>query len=839
MSNNFQDITCFFCGKKNTVGTGELCVACASPLSVHGKLVGAAIGSYELVEYKARGFYGLTFRARDKLGGKDVALKLISKAAYEKHDKDFAAEVALYGQLPSVPTIADYIIAGEQSVAVDGTQVEVYYIVCKWIAGPNLRDFLKCGEAVPEDLIAAARDLLSGLRTLYDHNLWHNDLHDENILVQPLTEAELATYGRSVKHLFVIVDVGSMVHRNPAAAKQLGDATNVGAHLSALQSSIVEHVSDLSKEDQFFLSIIDEALARLMDETPGRAYASPTEALNRINELYNSSRLGEPEQLKKLETPYAYINANDIPSPWLLRHMFSDKFRYFKDVTEGSSQCLLVTGPRGCGKTMLLKNMRFSTLFDASGDEKQGILNSLPYVGLFVSARTNFGNYLVSYRPQEWVQSEAKVMLYFNLLVSTELVDVLYRLSMSGLVSDSSVRAVLDVISERHEMPHLTLLTAKDRLVRRAKDIVNGKDVQTPTACSTPSYLNDILRIFASAMPALRGKPVILLIDDLTLPRVPLDVQRALIPAIFNTGADYRIRVTAHSDGLVLRDIAGEEYKENRDYQHVNLGYEYWQLSDNYEGCRDGVDDILRKRFYLASRGMYPGLETMLGRGDKLQAIGQEIHRRAATKTLGSLRYAGAKVVVKLCSGDVSYLLDMLGKMERIAGTEQYPIRQYVQNQVIKSYARNELRSLQDIRPTQVSSLYDIAYYFGVWSKSKLIQHNDEYLRIEVEQNRLSEEARLTMRELLCHGVFIDGGWSNMSDGHIARRLLFRRIYTPAFPTTFNNRCTFAMRNRNFVKFITNPKDFVRERMSGDGIAPDEQQVMEQLEFSADKGNGF
>ena len=74
-----------------------------------------------------------------------------------------------------------------------------------------------------------------------------------------------------------------------------------------------------------------------------------------------------------------------------------------------------------------------------------------------------------------------------------------------------------------------------------------------------------------------------------------------------------------------------------------------------------------------------------------------------------------------------------------------------------------------------------------------------------------------------------------MSDGSMARRLLFRRIFTPAFPTTFNNINIFEMRAAGFRKFIHDPKNDVREKMSEDGIPPTEQQELEQLEFDWDE----
>lgn len=684
---------------------------------------------------------------------------------------------------------------------------------------------------VPEDLIIAAKDLLSSLQELYTLNLWHNDLHDENILVTKLSDSQMRLFGRSISRIYKIIDVGSMTYRNPSDAKVWGDIVNVGSHLFQLSNSLKTNFSKFSKEDQFFITLMDEIYSQLMDEDPSRNFSSPIEALDQIEKYYRLSRIGRSEEIRKLDGPYGFINANDIPSPWLLKHMFSDKLSYFKDIMSTGQQSLLITGPRGSGKTMILKNMRFITFYDSQETKSIDLLDEIPYVGLFVSARTNFGNFLVSFREQEWIDNESKVMLYFNILVTLEVIDILYRLSFDNFLENSSLNVVIEMIGKRFSFNYLTLNTAKSKLVDLSRYIISGKDVDISIDNSSPAYLNDLLSIFRSAIPVLRNKEIFLLVDDLSLPRVPLKIQKSIIPSIFNTGASYKTRVTSHSEGLIKQDFSGEVYNTNRDYREINLGFEYWELSNNYEVCRDSFNDILEKRFQLAKRPEFYGIEKMLGRIDKLEDIGREIFSLKRDNKLRTLNYHGSNVFVKLCTGDLSYLLDILGKMElRNEGTN-LPIKVNTQNNVIRNYARNELSSLQDIKAEHVPSLYNIAYYFGVLSKSKLVKNNADYLKIEVEIDDLSTDLLTTLRELLCYGIFIDAGYSNNSDGKLTKKLYFRRIFTPAFPTTFVTRNSFPMRSNTFKEFVYDPANFARKRMSKDKISPIEQQELEQLEL--------
>ncbi|RIL08439.1 MAG: hypothetical protein DCC75_08895, partial [Proteobacteria bacterium] len=100
-----------------------------------------------------------------------------------------------------------------------------------------------------------------------------------------------------------------------------------------------------------------------------------------------------------------------------------------------------------------------------------------------------------------------------------------------------------------------------------------------------------------------------------------------------------------------------------------------------------------------------------------------------------------------------------------------------------------------------------------------------EYLRIEVEIDGLSSKAKEAMADLLRYGVFIDGGFSNSGKGTPARRLIFKKLFTPVFPTTYTSRDTWPMTAAHFTEFVTDPKKYVKGVMSAHGLPPEEQQL--------------
>ena len=826
---NFDDIACIFCGAKNTK-MHTCCVECASELDVAILSIGESVFGYELKEFKGRGFYGLTYRAEERYG-RSAAVKIIPKVGYTRRNKNFDNEAKIFASLPDSPILAKYINAGECKISFAKNRLDCYYIVSEWIEGISLHYSIKEGSLLPEDVILAARDLLTALTDLNEKRLWHNDLHDENIIVSTLTEGQRKAFRRTSPHMFRIIDVGSMSYWDSYDAKKVNDFGNVAAHLAEISKSFLLNPELVAKEDIIFFTAVQELCAQLADEHPARAITSPSVALDRIEAAYATSRLDEAPERKTLDSPYDFPNAADITSPWLLREMFSERLGYVHQAMAHRQQAVLFTGPRGSGKTMLLKNLRFTTLYDSrlNSDHNTAVsfVAQAEQVGLFVSARRDFGNYLLSYRQVEWANNESTVLAYFNLLVCIELINVLYRLVKDVVLLEDSPNQVLDLISITFKCPIINLDTAKQELIRLSKRLVNDEHIEFSGLAATPAFLNDLFELCRTSLPTLRGKEFIILVDDLSLPKIPVAVQKALVPALFNPSASYKTRVTAHSDGLVLTDPSGATYDSTRDLSEMNLGAEYWKLSEDYNLCRECIDDILAKRYLLARKGDFAGIESLLGTGEELENVGREIIRLNKEDKIQTLRYHGARILVRLCSGDLAYVIEALKLMVSDISTPPVSIRK--QHMVINEFARRELRRLKDINTQFVPSLYDVAYWFGVWSKSKLINEGGDYLRIELNVTDLSHELQSAERELLSSGVFVDGGNSRMQDGAIAKRLLFRRAFTPAFPTTVANRDTFRMSEALFERFVKDPKQTVKASIGKSKILPDVQQPMLDL----------
>jgi hypothetical protein len=399
-------------------------------------------------------------------------------------------------------------------------------------------------------------------------------------------------------------------------------------------------------------------------------------------------------------------------------------------------------------------------------------------------------------------------------------------------VGASAEREVTGFIAGAFGIPSVTTwqnLTSE--LVKKQREIIEGLSTELPPQSAVgPAFLSELCRVLKSTVKPFADKNIVFLLDDFSLPRVPREIQEILLSSVWNSGGGYSFRVSAHSESVVLRDRKGINYLPNREFTEINLGSSYvgnLDQGNQLSLIKSSVDDILKRRFALSEKYRSFSLERALGVAKPSDVAG-EIRKRALEKKLQGLKYAGWETIIRLCSGDISYIIDVLRTILTDHTTNR-PVSITVQNRAIRNYARQQLYRLKDYsEPT--CDLYEVALNFGKFSKFKLVgklvgsePRPAEYLRIEVETDRLSSGARDALSDLLRNGVFVDGGFSASSQGTPARRLILKKLFTPVFPTTYNNRDTWPMTSAHFERFVADPENFLKGILSEDGVTPEEQ----------------
>jgi tRNA A-37 threonylcarbamoyl transferase component Bud32 len=851
-----RDYACFFCPGTKQKDLNGSCPSCGRPINIGPYAEGQSIAGYKLDQYVARGFYGATYQATNRIGI-PVALKIVPTRLYQVHGKSFQEEIQNYSRLGSHENIAELRDAGEGSVELDGDQLPVFFLVMEWVEGVTLTEFIRTTPLNASMVYGAVNDVAAGLSRFEAANLWHNDLNSDNIKVKRLTPEEIQVRRSESPYILKILDTGSAVFRQAFRRKALDDLLFLGQHTNALVVVARRNEATMPLEDRFFLDQLGTLASSLLDEDPSRRISLASKFGEQVTELYLQRRylLSEDENIR-LHDPFEYLNANDFPNESYVNRLFSSRFPWISDTILPAAQSMLITGPRGSGKTIILRSMRLKTRFSPvrDGERAADIAKRLErdrFVAFFVSARLEIGNHSLLTKIPRWMESDELVLYYFHLLYAYEVCDTLIYGQLKNILKidrDAEFRFckfLEGALGEAVVSVSSALAAIK---THQAAVLASQLKIDDGSRLLGATFLTDLCSHVRAMSLAFASKRFVFLLDDFSAPKVPERVQRVLLPIIWNSGGGYTFRVSAHSESTELIDLRKNTYVANRDFRELNLGAVYINSID-IDDVRDTIDacvnEIVQKRFELSAEELKIDVKKTLGKSPTV-SIAQEIKERSQRKSLRALRFFGWGTVVSLCSGDISYVIDLLGKMfeQTTKIARKRPIGARTQNRVIRQYARQELYRLQDYSGANCN-LYEIALNFGKMSRFKLLNEEvrqtgargsrpAEYLRIEVQISGFADEVRSSIAELVRNGVFIDGGFSSSSQAIPARRLIFRKVFTPAFPTTFNSRDTFSMTAPHFLEFVRDPEVPLRLMMGKLGIPPSEQQITMDALFDPD-----
>jgi eukaryotic-like serine/threonine-protein kinase len=150
---------------------------------------------YELLAPLARGGMGQVWRARDRLLGRPVAVKILRSEFTD--DPGFRARFRSEAQHAAVmvhPNIASVFDYGE--VAAPGTQETVAYLVMELVDGESLAHLLRReGRLSPELTLSIVRQTAAALAAAHGAGIVHRDIKPGNVLVAPDGTVKITDFG--------------------------------------------------------------------------------------------------------------------------------------------------------------------------------------------------------------------------------------------------------------------------------------------------------------------------------------------------------------------------------------------------------------------------------------------------------------------------------------------------------------------------------------------------------------------------------------------------------------------------------------------------------------------
>lgn len=775
-------------------------------------------------------------------GKKSVVWKVVDKnnnpfalklATYEDYvDRSFDEELIKASRINGYPQFAR-IEGGELKLFQFGNKkIKCVAFLEEWVEGICLSDIEPDRVTIPFILSFLEKfcDVLSILKTL---KLRHDDLHTGNVMIVK----QKAGYLKESLEL-KIIDLGSLksfyAELKPIK-KGIDDTGNFALQLKFLLNKL--HFTNskerriLSSKENLFVEDAKKIMSRMVDGDKGRALNKPF-LINQEFQNLNSRIFGIPPRSPlKLGDPFDYISAEQISDDKLLINLFAESCPWVADITNPNP--ILLTGPRGCGKSMLFR--RFSLKALLSANDK--LIDDIPIAGFYISCSAELSNRfnIISTKNQATALKE-EIVHYFNLTLLKEIISTLKIISerqdsLSRFGIDDYIQSqvfnhivgILRITNERRlslqgVKPFTLLLElVKFELTQTYSAIVKRNKIKDYT---TYSFISEVTKNLNESIPYFKGRKIAFLIDDYSVHRIPEHVQPLLNLIIWDRQSSHIFKVSSEKYGTVRYMFNNTSADLSREYTEIDIGRSYINLSESSKILKTFSSELLNHRLSLAE---YKGTaDSLIGDSEYLEgSLGKQLYSGKSANEA----YHGLDTISQVCSGDISTLLEIYRTIFREDDVKQNRtdrIPKPKQHSAITAASRNFLDLTKTFHPCG-PEMHRLVQHFGILAKRILKEGKlqwdaksqkaipNETTRIEIEESEfpetLSPELDKLYKELIRRAIFIE---LEPSRGRhtlgITNRLQLRRIYCPSFGVSLIKNNPIKWSQSEFKAFLNDPE---------------------------------
>lgn len=826
-----KDYGCFFCDGKSADYDGT-CNQCNEKVNVESDLLKASLGEYSPVKIIGRGFNGWTLQANDQY--QPFAIKVIPKHRLKKGalaDAEARALVACSPHRNIVRFVRPLLVRLE----ISHREVEVLCMVFDYIPDAMPLSKLVTDESLQlnkADIVSILCGIASGLNRMHTNKLWHDDLHDDNVLVRAVKPDE----NLPEKFESKLIDFGSTkpLRSGEPEHGDRSDYSYLAKHVYILVDKFESgNRSSLTPADRSFANRLRRLAHRLSDRNVSRRSLSPADVIREIQSAladcatgHNYPSFKEMKEQSRISftEPLANTNALNL-APQDIIPLFRDELGWEARIQK--SEPVFVVGPRGCGKTMFLRFLSIASNARPLKDENTPSdvmkrLLKLPHVSFLVNMgqlRTPFlRSSFRKLEKEDRFRAEDFCREFFNTHFAFEVLRTfiwLYSEKLVALTVDdlkllqSSVEELLELDENSRISNVESVAEILDRRVMGLSNLADPSGYKPTRFCR-----DDVLHHLAQAIRRTswgRKKEIWFMLDDYSVTVLPPIAQHAYNPVLFRLSSELHIKISSEGEGPIFADTLGRKYKEGRELTKINLGEVYFQAKE--QDGRRFFEQILQARFSATGKGSLKEILDLLGEHSHESKFGNYIrgHRRP-----GDARFYGFGLLCSLCSGDVSFIIELLHALTGGSwGGLKKPLTPKQQDDIIKRFSQ---RQLADLHATAEhgEKLHGFALGLGNLIKSYLLNSKsedaDERLRIEIEgQGDLSNQAQAMHDALLRHSVLVSGGAGKSKSGLPTRKLFFRRLFAPCFPFSPSRKGCVAITLQDYERWLIDPNNIWQE----------------------------
>jgi serine/threonine protein kinase len=707
-------------------------------------LADVTVGDYRLVEFIGAGKIGFVYKAQlDKFPGVSRAIKLI----FGDLKQGWENELLKVMQLQVVDGVVHYHSTGTALISHGSKTKTCMYTVWDYIApGQDLKRYLSRVKKIPVTFIVAVVERILHVLHECEHNgvVRHGDLHAGNILIGNDSNARLDD---------------QLMRREPVYVSDFGYGTTGGvvqpkddyAGLAQIFNQMVQHVEyeTATPTERQLLEAIKGDFGKLLREPDGPERRGPYELLRMLNELKQSIQVGERRFERSSSSATAVVGASDASSvgQFQVSEMIGNRWdwwrRLFVPSVPSHSKILaldiptVVTGPRGCGKTMFFRRLSERLIVECG--EIPELPSARRFVALYVNAN-DVADAFAHFPESPSAEDERRITCYANLCILADLLtvqsaragrkepatDKLLSLVQKWLVPDAFNPLVIG--EDRLERYRAVLEQTKWLFGKQGQ----GKQFPGYQDMSQHRWLPELIRQARDCCPWIGDRTVLLFVDDFSTPRVSMSMQKALNRLLLQRSSEFLAKVATEARSTFFpEDSSGKILQDGDDYQFVDMGEESLFLPDRQRLAF--LEEVFDRRLKIDPRmpqgnvslrgllGKEKHSKTEFARRLRMSLEGKSIPDQppisGASQRRGRSRhrvlYYGDNVFSSLWSGDtrtmIQLISDVFDQAAQVSSSTQQisiPVDPAIQDRAFRdrggewlsSHSRNEPTDLQKMR---------------------------------------------------------------------------------------------------------------------------------------------
>lgn len=820
-------LCCFSCPERDYTekSLDDVCPTCGRSYGFPLTDVPAHIGQYRITRALGRGFYAATYIAERSgpLKTKHV-LKVSPIPLYEYFGKNFIQESTRHAE---VADGAEYIVGisdlFDEPVNFGSFSVTCHVAVLEYIDGELLSHTIANNPRVSAATAAQISADLFRLKAEFERKLVnHNDLHSSNIIIQHLTPGMYRQGAMNPAIRAVAIDLGSVATDRRSAGKELGDLHWIATHIQRLSDRLLDDLDSVSDQDSRVGHALQKIAQSLVPHQENQRTPSVDDFVRLVEEQYfKTSEPWRPWRTPLvLRTFSASYNAQTLDAWHVPQLLVDPDGTWLAHVS--SPGPLVMTGMRGCGKTLLLR----AAQFHARAAKRQGEtdtecllrLEQDNYVGLLVSAQR-----LLNVIQAAEAQTEN---LFPRLFVAYALEAARALAHLQDIASDRIVHdaqnilfsAVMESLQPVQELVEFSTIEQLERHLGKLLVALSRSDSHF-TLMSHPSNAFPALAEAVRRTSTLwNNAQVLFLLDDVSTRYMqPIRIEELLSALIFQHPAcAFKVTSEAQTIFLTLKSPGLEHpAAHGRDLETFDLGSEVNRRLKNRTGTKF-VEDILRARGRF-----YPGHPQELSPSDvlgdvPLERIAETIAQTKPDSNERKRVYRGLSALSNVCVGDIGSVITIYEEiLTRSSG--KTPVSDATQNEVFQDFCSRSLylldrrgSHLKDVAQSFAEAAHELLLQSGKQPEPRrLRQYASLYVRVTTGN---FDEQMVRLRELVDAGIFVFTGGAPRTKTRDSNpvqqfKLTYRKMYGLVNFIGLSERDRFELSGKDLEDWLRNPAD--------------------------------